>query len=292
MGKNIVIVYTSSIGIPPYVNDSLSHLLANTSADIHFISDKKWESSVLEDDRVFFAGIESLNIQGVFPDFLISKYGDFKDEFYSRTSSRFLYISEYAKKVDLSDFWHIEADNLLFGFDDFSNFDQSDLTEEIGLIKDCEERCVPSVIWFKNNKAAEALASFVYSNNNLEDMKALSLYYDFFKNDKVFLLPLFPPSNLDSESLSFSEHFERFGGSVFDGAALGQYLFGIDLFDEELSIKTVGFINESCKVPYSFSKICFERSVPYLHNEVRVNNLHIHSKNIKWSLRKIQNLSS
>ena len=86
-----------------------------------------------------------------------------------------------------------------------------------------------------------------------------------------------------AEPAKYSLNFEKFK-SIFDGAAIGQYLGGIDA--GEKADLHVGFINESCV--FNCSKLSFEwrkdddgRYIPvciYEDEIFVVNTLHIHSK--------------
>jgi hypothetical protein len=84
----------------------------------------------------------------------------------------------------------------------------------------------------------------------------------------------------------YSRNFNLFQ-SVFDAAALGQYLGGIDPFYHGPSLP--GFINESCLFNPSAMTYTWERDeegrlVPYatFKNETyKINNLHIHCKDLK-----------
>lgn len=285
MGKDIVLVYTSSVGLPEYVNDSVDFILSTSSAKIHFICNEPLKRKIRNDSKVSVAAIEELDLDMGFESFVVDKYGNFKDDFYTRTASRFLYLSAYANIFKLHKFWHFEVDNLIFSFDGFSDiYDEEGFN--IGCSKfviDSPNRCVPSCIWFSDDLAASYLAKHVYNNQGDEDM--LSLFSFFWENRKDICsnLPIYYSKDFNNPELDYSNNFK---GSIFDGAALGQYLFGIDRFDPGESIKTAGFVNESCAVDYKFNEIYFENGIPYISG-VKVNNLHVHSKNIKWAIRKI-----
>ena len=85
---------------------------------------------------------------------------------------------------------------------------------------------------------------------------------------------------------NYSLNFDKFQ-SIFDAAAIGQYLGGIDAGVD--ADRTMGFINESCV--FDCSKLKFEwrkdeegRYVligSYDGEEFAVNTLHVHSKNPK-----------
>ena len=71
--------------------------------------------------------------------------------------------------------------------------------------------------------------------------------------------------------------------SIFDAAAIGQYLGGVD--PRNIPYDTTGFINEGCVFDPSNFKYKWINSEPFMvlenGHEVKINNLHIHSKNLK-----------
>jgi hypothetical protein len=72
--------------------------------------------------------------------------------------------------------------------------------------------------------------------------------------------------------------YETFN-SIFDGAAIGQYLGGIH---SDPNLK--GFINEKTVFNVAKYNYIWENDEPfmvYLDNKIKINNLHIHSKNLK-----------
>lgn len=280
--KDIILVYTSSIDLPDYVNDSIEHILASSfDSRVHILCDGKFSNKIIGDSRVVVSSVDNLEIDKKYPDFSIKKFGDFNDNFYSRTSDRFLYISSYATRENLSDFWHIEADNLIFGFDIFSKR-AIYAPGNIGLVMDSGDRCVPSLLWFRDSCAASFLADFIYCNQWQEDMISLAKLFNL-NRDTVFNFPIIDSSEFNSDSISYDNLFNLFSGFIFDGAAMGQYLFGIDKFNPYESIKTAGFINETCKVLYDYSKIKLGRDLPRFYNGPKIANLHVHSKNLKWA---------
>ena len=99
-------------------------------------------------------------------------------------------------------------------------------------------------------------------------------------------------SNLHSgnkKKLNFDiKNFTKFN-AIFDAAAIGQYLGGIDEFNliDKTKNNTVGFKNETCVVDYSKFEFCWKKTdklfKPYLKKEgqlIPIINLHIHSKKL------------
>ena len=73
---------------------------------------------------------------------------------------------------------------------------------------------------------------------------------------------------------------------IFDAAAIGQYLGGVD--PRNIEGDTRGFINETCIIKYNKYKFEWikidELFIPHIiidSNKYKICNLHIHCKNLK-----------
>lgn len=280
MATDILLVHSGS-SFPHHVNDCIS-LLVKQGFRIHLI---------IEPDLSVFINDRTINIANIndFSDFRYSNYDilnyntKFRDGFYLRTSSRFIVIDNYAKSVGLTNFFHIENDVALFSNLITIQEYLIKSTYDISIVMDNYFRCVPSIIWYRNSLAATKLANFIYQNNNLDDMKNLARF--FHKNRKsVTNFPIVPFDLTDStHNINYGNMYKDIA-SIFDGAAIGQYLYGTDTNNKDSA--TCGFINETCVV--DFSKFCIEsKPVPKLIIEniaIPINNLHMHCKNIKQLL--------
>lgn len=99
-------------------------------------------------------------------------------------------------------------------------------------------------------------------------------------------MPIFIPNEcLSNEERFVSENFDVFS-CLFDAAAIGQYLGGVDPMIDPSD--TRGFVNETCVIKYNNYKIWFEEvdniKRPYIeihNNKYKIFNLHIHCKNLK-----------
>ena len=95
-------------------------------------------------------------------------------------------------------------------------------------------------------------------------------------------LPIFITDNNTPEHTLLTKNFYKYN-AIFDGAAIGQYLGGIDPRNTS-SKNTVGFINETCIIDYSKYKFEWCKNKPYIiikDIKYEIINLHIHSKNLK-----------
>lgn len=102
--------------------------------------------------------------------------------------------------------------------------------------------------------------------------------------------PIFPQEQAVTEEEKFVSNNSRNFRQIFDAAAMGQYLGGVD--PRNNSSNTVGFVNETCVIKYNKYDIFFESvngiEKPFLKVEGKtypIFNLHIHSKNLKKFIR-------
>lgn len=285
---DIVLVHTGSV-FPDYINDCISqlkkfnfniHLLMSDSL-IKDVSDKSISISSAED---YF--------DDYYKSYSISNHDTlFRDGFWVRTSSRFFLISAYAKRNNLKSFFHLENDNLIFS-DLYSVKTFLDGKEyQMSVVIDSENRCIPSIIWFRDSHICQRLSEYIFRNNLVNDMENLFNFYSL-NRDIVTNLPILPDFIDKSELVSatgirysgkidYSNFFSDMN-CIFDGAAFGQYISGIDTRDNPRD--TRGFINET--TIYNVSKFEFEwiDNIPFIvkdNQKIKIMNLHIHSKNLK-----------
>jgi hypothetical protein len=144
------------------------------------------------------------------------------------------------------------------------------------LVMDSDHRCIPSILFIKNSQILEKYIENISLSQN--DMQSLACFYKENK-DLVNTLPIIHFGK-------WSNQFDLYKG-IFDAAAIGQYLGGIDPRNTDKN-DTSGFINETCDIKYNNFKFIWKRNInglyyPYLVNEniiVPIYNLHIHSKNL------------
>jgi hypothetical protein len=210
---------------------------------------------------------------------------------------RFFYLASFIKQNKLQDVFHLENDNMLYTdlSQDLSIFREKYPT--IGATLDNDDRCIAGFFYINNPEALISLTNYIadHAKENLTDMSLIGKFYKETKG--LNLLPIVPESyhaihtlksmtNLSSQNPSiFSQNINLFH-SLFDAAALGQYLGGVDTnYNSELHI---GFINESAlfqakNFNFVWQKDAQDRRVPYVKFDgklYKINNLHIHSKQL------------
>ncbi|ARR74929.1 hypothetical protein SAGO17_0009 [Mimivirus AB-566-O17] len=220
----------------------------------------------LHDNEISVVSIEHVEDKNFLTDL-------FRDEFWRYTTERFFTIEKWLKSFGITEsFIHIENDVLLYSDPLALSF-----TKGMYIIKDTPTRGIGSVIfstvsdWHAFIKYAEGCTP------PKNDMEILGGYKD------AFLLPC-DPNNASR--------------LVFDGAAFGQYIAGVDSrnikSNTELTLyanPTVGFVNETSVVKACDYKIIrklvnykgkqiFKYYIKSKERVIDFFNLHIHSKNL------------
>jgi len=221
-----------------------------------------------------------------------------RDGFWRKATERFFYLHEYIALHDIHHAVHMEYDTMLYAdmatmAEAFSSY------KGIGAVFDSDNRCIPCFMYIANQKAIEHLVQFIatHAHRGYNDMAIIARYHNTFSCDYIDNLPLIMSEYIIDHELvntkkerpakphAYWNNIDKFD-SIFDGAALGQYLGGID---PRNGPSIPGFINETCYFNPSYITIEWhvdekDRNVPFAiyHDKAyRINNLHIHSKNLE-----------
>ena len=226
--------------------------------------------------------------------------GKSRGGFWKYASERFLYLNDLMQRDNLQNVFHLEYDNLLY-----VNLEEllptfSTHYPGIGAVFDNDNRSIPGFVFIANPQAMLSLASYFAdcAKSGLNDMEVIAKFNTIYGPlGKIGHLPIIPREYAEQYPLitptgfraarnePYFQHIDLFR-SIFDGAAIGQYLGGIDPRNAE---SKPGFINESCIFNPSYFQFEWDldplgRKIPYavFHgHRWRINNLHIHSKNLQ-----------
>ncbi len=224
---------------------------------------------------------------------------NYRNGFWLYATERFLYLHDLMQHLGLFDVFHLESDNMLY----------ADLQSmlpvfrahypRIAAVFDTDTRCVPGFIYLAHKEAMEHLAEFFVrqARTGKNDMDVIGLYRELNGRETIDQLPILMKSYLYHYPLvsgtgqrttrpeSYIQYIDEFK-SVFDGAAFGQYLGGQDPRNGPCA---PGFVN--LDAIFNVSNIIFDwkrdrwgRRVPYARvgqDQVKVNTLHIHSKQLE-----------
>lgn len=277
-----------------YILANITQLLALGHKSIYVITDKK-----------FFGFFGSLCLDVILVD--VAELPDtykyttmtpmdksFREAFWVYTSARFFYIYECMHKYGIQDVIHIENDVVIY--------------YNVDVLEPLVDK---SRIYMPFDSYSRNIASIVYIPNH-QSLSYILDHYDMQKNDmynfakhlssgKVDTFPIFSNkyyTNPYDEKAFVSRNYSRFP-FVFDAAAMGQYLGGIDPLNQPGD--TRGFVNETTVIQYDkypfvwsnhitqndiyqpFLYVCDEKEPDQL---LPIFNLHIHSKTVNRFLSK------
>lgn len=244
-------------------------------------------------------GVNDNNFKN-YKDTITNKFGNvsgFRDGFWISTTSRFFYLSIFMEMFGLKELFHIESDIMLYSSletieNDICVCNQIDSIDKICMVEDAPGRVIPSILYFPNNVSLSNLTQFITnellsSNVFINDMDILGKWPEKYKfNTDVIHKRL-----------------------IYDGAALGQFLGGVDYRnilgnidynnmsrEQELVIynnPSRGFINETATIKpdeleFTKSKSKFDNlrvpiriPVSYFGSKISpLANLHVHSKQL------------
>lgn len=207
----------------------------------------------------------------------------FRGGFWQLASARFFYIYAFMKQHEVTDVVHFENDVLSY--------------YSVGTLENCIDR---SCMHIPFDSLERNIASIVYIPSHTI-LKAILDRYDYNVDDMhnfsrirretpnlIKGLPIcVAPPNAQKEEVRFvTEGYDKFNGFIFDAAAMGQYIGGIDPRNVSDGKDTVGFVNETCVIKYAdFASFEWRQGRPFLRINggplVPIFNLHIHCKNLK-----------
>lgn len=273
--KQVILVSTGVF--QTYIKENVNQLL-KLDYDIHVIIDLPF-FKLMDEYKSLVTLIDTASLHTVFDKNSILDRR-FRDGFWNNASKRLFLVYEYMKMNNLKNVIHLENDVLLYSNMDY-NFD-----ENVYITMDSVNRCIPGIIYIPNyNLFTNLIENYDYTQN---DMVNLAKFYT---NNKD-IVKTFPIIDGSIDKCMYNENFQEFN-SIFDAAAIGQYLGGVD--PRNISGDTRGFINETCVVKYNKYKFKWVKGVnakgvkgddyfPFIEiNDklIAINNLHIHCKRLE-----------
>ena len=261
-----------------YIFDNIQHLKNHNNNDITVITDKKFNTIFENID------INLVNIEDIIPNYIniASKINTtYRGGFWILTSYRFVAIYAYMKQYNIVNILHLENDVLIYKNVDTINFHNNN---KLLLTMDSENRCIPGLMFIPNNEILKKCLDIF--NPNLNDMQNFSnCYYNL--SEYIDTLPIFIETNETNDNITklITKNFKHYN-CIFDAAAMGQYLGGVD--PRNIPGNTKGFVNETCIIDYSKYKFIWKdennQKIPYIiinAIEYSIVNLHIHCKDLK-----------
>ena len=266
--KQVILV---SIGIfQTYIKENINQL-RKFNFDIHVIVDRNF----FKDLESYGSSVKIIDAATILTNFdndtKLDKH--FRKGFWNNCSKRLFLVYEYMKMNNIKNVIHLENDVLLY-----TNMNYN-LEEKIYITMDSNDRCIPGIIYIpKYNLLTKLIQNYDYTKN---DMINLANFYK--KNNDI--VTTFPIIDNSIDKCIYNENYHIFN-SIFDGAAIGQYLGGVDPRNSRGI--TRGFINETCVIKYNKYKFKWIKNGKYWFPFIKINkklipikNLHIHCKKLE-----------
>lgn len=275
---NIVLVCINNF--QNYILDNIEQLIRLEHENIYIITNPQFNINF----EGFKSSIKLINVNDLEDSYNFIHHTtldkDFRNGFWTLTSLRFFYIYEFMKKYQIEDVIHIENDVLLYYNCDkiIDKFDKNYLYIPF----DTFTRNIASIVYIPNsNIFKKIMDKYDFNKNDMENFSNIKKQTGLINNLPIFI----QDSCLSNEEKFVSENFEIFS-CIFDAAAIGQYIGGIDPINNPNN--TIGFVNETCIIKYNNYNIWFEitnnMKKPYIeinNKKYEIFNLHIHCKNLK-----------
>jgi hypothetical protein len=204
----------------------------------------------------------------------------FRGGFWMYCSMRFFYLYDFMKKYNISDVIHLENDVLIYYNCDVIA-DKLD-RNYMYIPFDCYNRNIASIVFIPNHEVFKnILDNYDYSLNDMDNFSIIQKNTQLINNFPIGITD----ENQSNEYQFVTKNFDIFS-YIFDAAAIGQYIGGVD--PHNMSGDTTKFINETCVIKYNAYEILWVSYKSIIKPFIKINdvlypvfNLHIHCKNLK-----------
>ncbi len=226
----------------------------------------------------------------------------FRNGFWFYASERFLWIHDFMQQYNEKNIFVMEPDVMLYAsleslIDVFHKHYQG-----LGVTFSNDNLAIPGVVYINNKQAVARLAQCfaAHAPEAKNDCEILAILRQESNKDIIDGLPVimegYPEKyvlqnthgEVATDPSLYTNNIHTFR-SIFDGFTFGKYLGGVDprnIWDPQ---QGPGHISEYCvinasNVVITWERDLLERNIPYAmldHEKYRLNNLHVHSKDLK-----------
>lgn len=252
--------------------------------NIEVLSGQLEKRNHIQPQNLTWVSIESLRDQSLSIQFSSSAKADkeFRDGFWLQTANRFMLIADLMVSLDLKNCLHLENDNVLY-FDPSAKLQAFQKHARFAIPFD-RSRAIPGIVWYGDAQIARELARYIQDRSDAHDFDVIRQFCDSGLFDSK-PLPTMSTKYVIAKDLSrknYCDGYEQFGG-IFDAAAIGQYIGGVD--PRNIGGDTRFFINETSDLNLGEFNLLWEYQgvqrqllLERLGEEVRVLSAHMHSK--------------
>lgn len=293
---DVIMFHSGREGLPSHLEDNFKQLrLFNPDVTIYFLTDAD-----LTKDPLF----EKYKVRSVNKDeYDSNKIGRFvmhfqystktvAQQFWVITATRLIYIENFMRAKHLKSVFHFENDILLYC--DLHSFYTKflELYPNMAITVGGPDKCMTGLMFIRNCQALDKMTKFfieklllgknqlrqIYKMDMVNEMTLMRAYSKDYP-DQLQFLPILPFGD-------FSTNYSEFN-SIFDPASWGQFVGGSAQEMKPGTKPTDHYIGQLLIEHPEYSVIWKrdkrKRNQPYFKydgQEVRINNLHIHSKEL------------
>ena len=283
--------FITSTALPDYLGDCLDQYSIFNRTGINFITDRANIIGLKKYPNISPIILEDLRSEKV--DQLCSLYNYPEKDFWTVSLTRLLYLERFMRKNDLKNVYHFENDVMLYF--DIAKYDSQfqSLYKNLAVTPCDHNKFTTGFMYIKDYHSLEMMTGFFietlvelgvegtkhkYGLDMVNEMGLMAAYHKEMGDDYIACLPIAPHG-------PFSQNFDSFK-SVFDPASFGQWVGGTRT--EGPGAKPQDhYLGRLLKIHPDWGvrwEVEDGLKVPYFHygsNQVRINTLHIHSKNLK-----------
>ena len=220
-----------------------------------------------------------------------------------RCFERFFLLGNAMKKRNLTDCFFMELDNLIY---DDPRVWLSELKKwNMCFMFDDYDRAASGVMYIKDSASMDGLLKYMIEFIHQWEvdpevwLSEMAMLYGYYLSTSTYNVQFLPTFWTDARSTSIpseflpSDNFDKYNNSIFDAAAIGVMLYGNDTGDKH-SPTVVGTKNKHSLIDYTpyLNRVLWKidekkRRIPYFYidnNYIKINNLHIHCKNLTAGL--------
>jgi len=286
-----IVLFHSGNTLPEFLKYNFRQLrLFNPLTPIYFITDSglmdsplfnRYKIEPINKDLYYSESINCFNVL----------YGRGENDFWTITATRLIYIANFMHEQNIKNVFHFENDVLLyFNLKDYEKIFYR-LYNRLAVTIGGPDKVMTGFMFIKNFWSLHHMTNFfinllmnnklnelkkIYGMDMVNEMTLMRVYRDEYPGF-MRLLPILPFGE-------FAENYEDFE-SIFDPASWGQFVGGTpsegpgakpedhyigQLLRQHTEFDVIWKHNKYGKIPY----------FKYDSNEVKINNLHIHSKNL------------
>ena len=283
----IIVMFHSGKSFPVFLEDNFKQLrLFNPDIPIYFLTDREWlgqdvffKYNIVPIDKSNYAS-DDIRTFGVL-------FGRGENDFWTITTTRFMYIANFLQERNFHDVYHFENDVLLYI--DLAKFNSlfCKLYLNLAITIGGPDKAMTGLMFIKNPQALCHMTSFfinllknnkcsqirkIYETDMVNEMTLMRIYSKEYP-DKMIPFPILPFGE-------WSKNYEVFN-SIFDPASWGQFVGGTT--DGISGAKPEDHYIGQLLREHPEYNVIWKLGIPYFkydEKEVKINNLHIHSKNL------------